>query len=88
VRGDTFLTDDGPPTVTVSVSSADASAMEMIVVEDNGPGFAEDQRRVLLEDAASNPERSDGLGLRLINWGVRQVGAGSSTRRTIAAAAS
>jgi len=62
------------PTVTVSVSSADASGMEMIVVEDNGPGLAEDQRRILLEGAASNPERSDGLGLWLINWGVRQVG--------------
>lgn len=62
------------PTVTVRLSPDDESGMETIMVEDNGPGLTEDQRRILVDGSAADPQRSDGLGLWLVNWGVRQVG--------------
>jgi two-component sensor histidine kinase len=31
-------------------------------------------RRILVDGDAAAPERSDGLGLWLVNWGVRQAG--------------
>lgn len=60
------------PHVNVTLRRTD-DGRTVVTVGDNGPGLDAEQREILLEGTRADPENSDGLGLWLVNWGVRQM---------------
>jgi PAS domain S-box-containing protein len=72
--------DAAEPHVAVTVTPGDG--VVTITVSDNGPGIPKGEREVIGTDRETQLEHGSGLGLWLVDWGVRSAGGGVSLSAT------